>query len=176
MAGLHAKCGTRSDRALSERRASRDHLPACRPTATATTEQVYRHELRPALTEGAEVMDKIFGPTATDLRSRVRRLWRVVTDCERLKCSKESYHTHNAESAQLPVPVRSSAGGHRLTRSGRTSCMWSVGALAARGRPRRSMAIGCAWKGSRHDVELRHELAARRDGSWSWPPSRHPVC
>ena len=28
---------------------------------TATTESVYRHEIRPALTEGAEVMDKIFG-------------------------------------------------------------------------------------------------------------------
>ena len=28
---------------------------------TATTELVYRHEIRPALTEGAEVMDKIFG-------------------------------------------------------------------------------------------------------------------
>jgi len=28
---------------------------------TATTESVYRHELRPALTDGAEVMDKIFG-------------------------------------------------------------------------------------------------------------------
>ena len=28
---------------------------------TATTEAVYRHEIRPALTQGAEVMDKIFG-------------------------------------------------------------------------------------------------------------------
>jgi integrase len=28
---------------------------------TATTEQVYRHEIRPALIQGAEVMDKIFG-------------------------------------------------------------------------------------------------------------------
>jgi integrase len=28
---------------------------------TSTTELVYRHELRPALTQGAEVMDKIFG-------------------------------------------------------------------------------------------------------------------
>jgi site-specific recombinase XerD len=28
---------------------------------SATTESVYRHEIRPALTEGAEVMDKIFG-------------------------------------------------------------------------------------------------------------------
>jgi integrase len=28
---------------------------------TATTESVYRHEIRPALTRGAEVMDKIFG-------------------------------------------------------------------------------------------------------------------
>ena len=28
---------------------------------TATTELVYRHEIRPALTEGAEIMDKIFG-------------------------------------------------------------------------------------------------------------------
>jgi integrase len=28
---------------------------------TATTETVYRHEIRPALTQGAEVMDKIFG-------------------------------------------------------------------------------------------------------------------
>jgi integrase len=28
---------------------------------TATTELVYRHEIRPALTQGAEVMDKIFG-------------------------------------------------------------------------------------------------------------------
>jgi integrase len=27
---------------------------------SATTESVYRHEIRPALTEGAEVMDKIF--------------------------------------------------------------------------------------------------------------------
>ena len=27
----------------------------------ATTESVYRHEIRPALTQGAEVMDKIFG-------------------------------------------------------------------------------------------------------------------
>jgi hypothetical protein len=27
---------------------------------TATTESVYRHEIRPALTQGAEVMDKIF--------------------------------------------------------------------------------------------------------------------
>ena len=27
---------------------------------SATTETVYRHEIRPALTEGAEVMDKIF--------------------------------------------------------------------------------------------------------------------
>jgi integrase len=28
---------------------------------TATTESVYRHEIRPALTQSAEVMDKIFG-------------------------------------------------------------------------------------------------------------------
>jgi len=28
---------------------------------TATTELVYRHEIRPALIQGAEVMDKIFG-------------------------------------------------------------------------------------------------------------------
>jgi site-specific recombinase XerD len=28
---------------------------------TTTTESVYRHEIRPALTQGAEVMDKIFG-------------------------------------------------------------------------------------------------------------------
>ena len=28
---------------------------------TATTELAYRHEIRPALTEGAEVMDQIFG-------------------------------------------------------------------------------------------------------------------
>ena len=28
---------------------------------TATTEPVYRHEIRPALTQGAEVRDKIFG-------------------------------------------------------------------------------------------------------------------
>jgi integrase len=28
---------------------------------TATTESVYRHEIRPALTQGAKVMDKIFG-------------------------------------------------------------------------------------------------------------------
>jgi len=27
---------------------------------TATTESVYRHEIRPALIQGAEVMDKIF--------------------------------------------------------------------------------------------------------------------
>jgi integrase len=27
---------------------------------TATTELVYRHEIRPALTQGAEVMDEIF--------------------------------------------------------------------------------------------------------------------
>jgi site-specific recombinase XerD len=27
---------------------------------TATTEMVYRHEIRPALTQGAEIMDKIF--------------------------------------------------------------------------------------------------------------------
>jgi hypothetical protein len=27
---------------------------------TATTESVYRHEIRPALTRGAEVMDKTF--------------------------------------------------------------------------------------------------------------------
>ena len=28
---------------------------------TTTTELVYRHEIRPALTQGAEVMDKVFG-------------------------------------------------------------------------------------------------------------------
>ena len=28
---------------------------------TSTTELVYRHEIRPALTQGAEIMDKIFG-------------------------------------------------------------------------------------------------------------------
>ena len=28
---------------------------------TTTTESVYRHEIRPALTQGAEVMDKVFG-------------------------------------------------------------------------------------------------------------------
>jgi integrase len=36
---------------------------------TSTTELVYRHELRPALTQGAEVMDRIFGlpaPGQTD--------------------------------------------------------------------------------------------------------------
>lgn len=31
------------------------------PNRTSTTELVYRHELRPALTQGAEVMDKVFG-------------------------------------------------------------------------------------------------------------------
>lgn len=33
---------------------------------TSTTELVYRHELRPALTQGAEVMDKIFGVPASE--------------------------------------------------------------------------------------------------------------
>jgi site-specific recombinase XerD len=28
---------------------------------TATTELIYRHEIRPALTQGAEIMDQIFG-------------------------------------------------------------------------------------------------------------------
>ena len=28
---------------------------------TATTESVYPHEIRPALTQGAEVMDEVFG-------------------------------------------------------------------------------------------------------------------
>jgi integrase len=31
---------------------------------TSTTELVYRHEIRPALTQGAEVMDKVFGQSA----------------------------------------------------------------------------------------------------------------
>ena len=31
-------------------------------SSTATTEQVYRHELRPVLQRGAEVMDQIFKP------------------------------------------------------------------------------------------------------------------
>jgi len=30
-------------------------------SGTTVTESVYRHEIRPALTQGAEVMDKIFG-------------------------------------------------------------------------------------------------------------------
>ena len=35
---------------------------------TRTTEIVYRRELRPVITTGAEIMDKVFGPTA-DLRA-----------------------------------------------------------------------------------------------------------
>jgi hypothetical protein len=31
---------------------------------TRTTEIVYRRELRPVITTGAEIMDKVFGPTA----------------------------------------------------------------------------------------------------------------
>ena len=31
-------------------------------TTTATTEAVYRHELRPVITEGAEIIGKAFGP------------------------------------------------------------------------------------------------------------------
>jgi hypothetical protein len=42
---------------------------------TSTTESVYRHEIRPALTEGAEVMDKIFGKRRVELdaASHLRR-------------------------------------------------------------------------------------------------------
>jgi hypothetical protein len=40
---------------------------------SATTETVYRHEIRPALTEGAEVMDKIFGLAPGLCLSRVER-------------------------------------------------------------------------------------------------------
>ena len=39
---------------------------------TATTESVYRHEIRPALTQGAEVMEKIFGSDGTS-RARIVR-------------------------------------------------------------------------------------------------------
>jgi hypothetical protein len=42
-----------------------------RPASRArhhTTEIVYRRELRPVITTGAEIMDKVFGPTA-DLRT-----------------------------------------------------------------------------------------------------------
>jgi hypothetical protein len=31
-------------------------------TTTATTESVYRHELRPVITEGAEIIGKAFAP------------------------------------------------------------------------------------------------------------------
>jgi hypothetical protein len=34
-------------------------------TTTATTESVYRHELRPVITEGAEIIGKAFGTTST---------------------------------------------------------------------------------------------------------------
>jgi site-specific recombinase XerD len=33
-------------------------------TTTATTESVYRHELRPVITEGAEIIGKAFAPRA----------------------------------------------------------------------------------------------------------------
>ena len=31
-------------------------------TTTATTKAIYRHELRPVITEGAEIIGKAFGP------------------------------------------------------------------------------------------------------------------
>jgi hypothetical protein len=34
---------------------------SARDVRSATTELIYRHEIRPALTQGAEIMDKIFG-------------------------------------------------------------------------------------------------------------------
>jgi hypothetical protein len=37
--------------------------------STRTTEVVYRRELRPVITTGAEIMDKVFGP-GTDLQGR----------------------------------------------------------------------------------------------------------
>lgn len=38
-------------------------------SSTATTEAVYRKELRPVITEGAEVMGTIFQPRAPDAES-----------------------------------------------------------------------------------------------------------
>ena len=37
---------------------------------TATTELVYRHEIRPAITEGAEIMDKIFAGLSAAVSAR----------------------------------------------------------------------------------------------------------
>jgi hypothetical protein len=34
-------------------------------TTTATTETVYRHELRPVITEGAEIIGRAFGSKST---------------------------------------------------------------------------------------------------------------
>ena len=39
-------------------------------TTTATTEAVYRHELRPVITEGAEIIVKAFGPGSPQPRDR----------------------------------------------------------------------------------------------------------
>ena len=40
-------------------------------TTTATTEAVYLHELRPVITEGAEIIGKAFGPKFTPGRGPI---------------------------------------------------------------------------------------------------------
>ena len=37
-----------------------------RHSSTRTTGTVYRHELRPVITEGAEAINRVFGGTASD--------------------------------------------------------------------------------------------------------------
>jgi hypothetical protein len=58
---------------------------------TATTESVYRHEIRPALTRGAEVLDKIFASGASLRRPLQDRAWCLGCSLSRLRRSYAAY-------------------------------------------------------------------------------------
>jgi integrase len=38
----------------------------CGHTSTAVTEEVYRHQLKPVITKGAEAIDAVFGESRTE--------------------------------------------------------------------------------------------------------------
>ena len=130
---------------------------------TATTELVYRHQIVPALTRGAEVMDQIFG-----LAKRPAG----VTGTPGVRPSSRFSRLRTSATTSARCHLMITDGGFEL------AVRSAAGTAIAEGKPSRSAGRAAAehrkWRGSRSDTDI--SRAPVRPGRRLALPSRGGRC
>jgi len=106
--------------------------------STQTTEVVYRRELRPVITTGAEIMDELFGP-GVDLRASQRSSTPATLRQEALvQQAPEGFEVAHLRHRGLADAEQ--ADGHNASPGGARATTWSTAC-----RRRRTIAVFPEW-------------------------------